>query len=372
MTYVLFAFFLIIVVGILFSGHYYVYFSIIKFFSIVDQTWKLWLAIILAFLPLSYIFSTLAAHYINNWFTKAWYYLSGLWLGLGVNLLLFFTLAWIVYALSVRFHYSINLRILGVLVISLAIIYSVYGIWNAYLPIIRNVTVKINNLPAEWQGKRIVQISDIHLGHVWGKAGLEKAVAMINSVSPELVVITGDLFDGMDGDFDFHLESLKKLQSPSGTYFITGNHETYFGVDRAYDLITKNTNIRILNDEVVYLNGLKLLGVSYPVRGINKDIVELIRRKLVEREKMPTILLYHDPASVSEIATTGVDLMLAGHTHDGQIFPIGFITKLVYGGYDFSLKKIGNFYINTTSGYGTWGPTMRTGNHPEIVVITLE
>ena len=88
----------------------------------------------------------------------------------------------------------------------------------------------------------------------------------------------------------------------------------------------------------------------------------------------PTILLYHVPypSTVYQARDAGVNLMLSGHTHKGQMFPLNYITKLVYKGFDFGLHNFGDFYLYTSVGTGTWGPPMRSGNSPEIVQITLK
>ena len=185
-----------------------------------------------------------------------------------------------------------------------------------------------------------------------------------------MIVITGDLFDGMDGNLDGLVGPLENLRVSDGIFFITGNHETYLGIDKTFSILEK-TQVAILDDAVKNIRGLQLVGISYPERGESKDIVKVMEALPGFEKNKPTILLYHSPVQIDTIKNSGVDLQLSGHTHAGQLFPLGLITRLVYKGYDYGLRTLGDFSIYTSNGVGTWGPPMRTGNTPEIVNITL-
>jgi len=255
--------------------------------------------------------------------------------------------------------------------VALGCIYSGYGIWNAYHPRVRNLTVRIKNLPPAWRGKKIVQLSDVHLGNILRADFASRLVAMANAENPDLVAITGDLFDGADGKLEDLVAPLNTLHAPLGIYFVTGNHETYLGVERAYAAL-RTTPVRILADETVVIDGLQVIGVSYPERGRSKDFAEAITKLRSLDPALPSILLYHSPTHIAEAKAAGVSLQLSGHAHHGQIFPIQFISRLVYGRYYHGLHVEGDYTLYASSGAGTWGPTLRTGNYPEIVVIRLE
>jgi predicted MPP superfamily phosphohydrolase len=272
--------------------------------------------------------------------------------------------------LSQKLGYAPDTLIIGSIFFIIASLYSVYGAWNAFNPQIKNVQVSIKNLPEQWKGKRIVQLSDVHLGHVYQTDFLAKIVKMTNELRPDVVVITGDLFDGMDGHLENLVGPLKDLQAPYGTYFITGNHETYLGVDKSFSILD-GTKVKILNDAVKDLDGLQLIGISYPERGQVKNLGQTIKMLPDYVVGKPTILLYHAPTGILEAKEAGVNLQLSGHTHVGQLFPFSIITDLIYKGYDYGLHTLGDYSIYTTNGVGTWGPPIRTGNTPEIVNITL-
>jgi len=236
---------------------------------------------------------------------------------------------------------------------------------------VTRVTVHISNLPAAWKGKTIVQLSDVHIGHIYRSKWLAGVVAQVNALQPKMVVITGDLFDGMDGVLEESILPLKDLHSDEGTFFVTGNHETYLGVDRSLSAL-RHIPLKILYDEVVDVDGLQLIGIDYP-KEIGAASMESTLRSLAPKfSGKPNVLLFHSPVHVDEVKRLGVNLFLAGHTHRAQMWPFRYITRYMYQGYDYGLHTEGDFNIFTTSGVGSWGPPVRTGTRSEIVAITLE
>jgi predicted MPP superfamily phosphohydrolase len=363
--------FFIVALSILYFSHYFLYCSIVHFFGITGAKRKVVLALILFLLPTSFIASEILAHWANDFLTRALFFSSSLWLGVGLTLMTAFALAWAAWGATKLFTHSPSPAVFGLAAVALASLYSGYGVWNAYHPRTENVTVRIKNLPPDWRGKKIAQISDVHLGHILGARFFDRLVEEVNAVDPSIVFITGDLFDGADGRLDDLVGPLNNIRAPLGIYYVTGNHETYLGTDRAYAALTK-TKARILRDEMTVINGLQIIGISYPERGHPKNIAETIRQLPHFDPRMPSLLLYHSPTQTEQLKATGISLQLSGHTHQGQIFPIQLISRLIYGKYYNGLHIEGNYAIYTSSGAGTWGPTMRTGNHPEIAVIHLE
>lgn len=354
---------------VLFGSHMLLYYSLVKFFDIVNPTAKYGLLIATLVLAVSFLAVSMMVRFQENVIAKMLYFASSFWLGLLVNLLMACAVIWFL-----RFIF-INNKIISGAILILASLYAVYGVWNAFHPQIKNIEVTIKNLPQEWQGKKIVQLSDMHIGIVHGQKFLQDIINKTNSLKPDMVVITGDLFDGMDGA-DGLPQLIDSINAPQGIYFITGNHETYFGLEKAFNIL-KSTKIKVLNDELVNLNGLQLVGISYPTeRTFNesRNIKTIIESMSNFVKGQPTILLYHSPmpSVIAQAKEAGVNLQLSGHTHRGQIFPFRFITSYIYKGYDYGLRTEGDFNIYTSNGVGTWGPPMRTGNTPEIVAITLK
>lgn len=363
--------FLVIAVGIYGGAHYFLYFSLIRFFAVISPATKVLLLGALVFLVVSYFLSSLLAHLREGIITRTFYFLSSTWLGVLTNLVLACLLIWLVIGLAGIFSLHFNRQLIASVMFMLALAYSAYGMWNAFNPKVKNITVKINNLPEAWRGKTAVQLSDIHLGHIHRTAFMAKLVQKTNDLQPDIVFITGDLFDGMDGNLEPLVQPLGGLKAPRGIFFVTGNHETYLGVDKAFAALQK-TAVKVLKNEVTDVQGLKIIGISYPERGAASNELGVLDSLKDKFSGQPNILLYHSPINIEQVAQSGVNLQLAGHTHHGQLFPFNFITRIVYKGYDYGLRQLGNFSIYTSDGAGTWGPPMRTGNTPEIVKITLQ
>ena len=365
---ILFTFVLVVLVASFLVAHWLVYISLIKFFNITSLSVRHLLTWSLLFLGVSFFVSTFLSHVADNVFTRGYYLASGFWVGFLINLLLFFALIWIFSWPESFKHILPSQNILAGIAIFAAIVYSIYGVWNAFSPKIINIDVAIDNLPKQWIGKKIVQISDVHLGHVYREDYLNNVVEKINKLDPEVVVITGDLFDGTDGNIDSFLSILDKIKAP--VFFATGNHETYLGLDKVYSAIAK-TKIMPLRDKLENINGLQFIGIDYPLRGNDRDISKIIPEMNGWNEFAPSVLLIHEPLQIENAKKIGISLQLSGHTHRGQLFPFNFITALIFGGYDHGFKREGSFAIYTSSGLGGWGPPMRTENHSEIVEITL-
>lgn len=362
---------LAIFLGVLFGAQFFLYVSIVRFFSIIDISNKLVVSMSTAFMPLSFIIASTLAALKENAFTRNFYIFSGVLLGVMANLFLASLAIWMVLWISRVLNISIPIPLLAVAIFSIALVVSLYGVWNTGHPVTKKIVVTIPNLPDTWKGKRIVQLSDVHLGYVYQPAFMERVAAQVDALEPEMVVITGDLFDGMDGNLELSMDPLNAIRSKQGTFFVNGNHETYFGLDKTYALLDK-TDIRVLKDEVVDINGLKVIGIGYPERGSRKDVVGTLLALADRWRGHPNILLFHAPTHIDEFAQAGINLQLSGHTHKGQIFPFNFITKIMYKGHDYGLYVNGKYTLYTTNGVGTWGPSMRIGNRPEIVEITLQ
>jgi len=370
---------LFLAVLIFFGGHYFIYYSVVRFFGVAGHAIRGTLLTIVFLLPISFFVSSALSHLKQNPLLNFFYIISASWLGLATCLFLAVCLIWFLVWLTGTMNVHFNIPMASVLIFFLAVIVFIYGIWNAFHPQVKNIEVKIRNLPLSWQDKTIVQLSDVHLGHVHGVKFLQDVVVKINTQNPDLVLITGDLFDGMDGDLSIFIETLKSIRAKEGVFFVIGNHETFLGVDRAY-LVLMESNIKVLDNEFVELDGLQLVGLSYQgshgapsVIGKIRDASEIFA-SLEEKGfnvAKPSILMHHAPTNIIQAKANGINLQLSGHTHLGQTIPFGIITHLIYGKYYYGLHSEGDFSIYTSDGVGTWGPPMRIGNTPEIISIKI-
>jgi len=362
--------------AIFFGAHALLYFSFIKFFAISSINARNILLLVLLFFCFSFILASFTMRMSDSFFARKFYALSSLWVGLLVNLLLAALVIFLVRFLVIG---KVNMPLVAGFFFLSAVAFSFYGIFHAFNPVIKKVDISFINLPENWKGKKIVQLSDVHIGGVHDIGFLDEIVNKVNALKPDIVFITGDLFDGMDGESDSVSFALDRLEAPKGVIFVTGNHEAYFGLEKALAILAK-TKITVLDDEMEVIDGLQVLGVSYdnPDESSanhleqNRDIVSVIKSFTDFDKNKASILLYHAPMRIGEVKAAGVNLMLSGHTHNGQLFPFNFVTKIIFKGKDYGLYQEGDFNLYTSSGVGTWGPPMRTSAKPEIVAITLQ
>ena len=238
------------------------------------------------------------------------------------------------------------------------------------------VDIPLKNLPIDFDGFKITQITDIHVGPTIKKNYVEAIVDAVNSTKPDLVAITGDLVDGSVDALYSHVEPLKNLRSRYGNYFVTGNHEYYSGADAWVEAI-HNLGIKTLMNEHVVLTKKKshliLAGVTdYTAHRIlpkhKTDPLKAIQDCEVDGCK---IVLAHQPRSIYKVAEVGYDLQISGHTHGGQLFPYNFFIHLVQPFVE-GLHRYKNTWIYVNRGTGYWGIPMRLGAPSEIAEITLK
>ncbi len=247
---------------------------------------------------------------------------------------------------------------------------SARAMYEARFVKLEKVTIKIKNLKKPY---KIVQISDLHIGGLIDANFIRDIVQRINILAPDLVVITGDLVDIDVSNAKDTLNELKGLKSRYGTYYILGNHEYFHGVDKIINSV-KSFGIRVLENENVYIGeegvGFNLAGV-YDIFGYrtNSHMPDL-QKALVNRKNSPTILLAHQPKYIEEVKE-GVDLILSGHTHGGQLYPFRFLVMLQQPYIDGLHKHNENLQIYVNKGTGFWGPPMRLGANSEITEISI-
>jgi predicted MPP superfamily phosphohydrolase len=219
-----------------------------------------------------------------------------------------------------------------------------------------------------WKDKKIVFVSDLHLGNVYRQKFTARVTAKINALNPYAVLIGGDLYDGVVCDEEKLIAPLHTLHPPGGTYFITGNHEYYLpDVPHALAAI-RAAGITVLSDKKIDIGGIDVIGVDYRSAHKKEDFKRVLESIGVDRAR-PSILLKHEPTNLDVAEATGISLMLSGHTHHGQIFPLMFFTWQIYKGFDYGLKRYGAMQVFTSSGAGAWGPPLRLGTKSEIVEI---
>ncbi|MCX4469253.1 putative metallophosphoesterase [Micromonospora sp. MW-13] len=251
-----------------------------------------------------------------------------------------------------------------------------YGVRNAMgPPRLDRVRIPLAKLPRGMDGLRIATVSDIHLGPLRGRAHTERIVAMINRLDADLVAVVGDLVDGSVAELGEAAAPLRGLRSRYGSFFVTGNHEYYSGVEEWVPEVDR-LGLRVLQNtrqEIRTPGGvLDLAGVNdVSAAGTGLAAPADYAAALGDRDPgRPVVLLAHQPVAAVEAAKFGVDLQLSGHTHGGQIVPFNLLVNLeqpVVSG----LGEVDGTKVYVTNGAGFWGPPVRVGADPQITLVEL-
>lgn len=260
----------------------------------------------------------------------------------------------------------------GLAVIVLASSLSVYGIAHAVA--IKEQTYNITLPTAEDAGSlRVALVSDIHLGNVIGLNRVRRMVEKINAMDADIICIAGDFLDGgAEAVPEEVWQALDGLSARYGVYAVLGNHDR-----RAADFLAERfdgTHIKLLLDEAVTIDGRFTL-VGRRDRGWDNSsrmpLADILAK--AENPGLPVMVLDHQPQPqhVDEAKETGALLMLSGHTHQGQIFPLNLITDAAYP-LDYGYANLDGLHLVVSSGAGTWGPPIRFGTDSEVVLIIIE
>ncbi|RAO36894.1 Transmembrane protein with metallophosphoesteras e domain [Micromonospora saelicesensis] len=251
-----------------------------------------------------------------------------------------------------------------------------YGIRTALgPPQLDRVRIPLAKLPRSMDGLRIATVSDIHLGPLRGRAHTERIVAAINRLDADIVAVVGDLVDGSVAELGSAAAPLRDLRSRYGSFFVTGNHEYYSGVEEWVQEVDR-LGLRVLQNrrqEIQARGGvLDLAGVN-DLTGAGTGLAAGpdFAAALGDRDpSRPVVLLAHQPLAAKEAARYGVDLQLSGHTHGGQMVPFNLAVKLeqpVVSG----LGEVDGTKVYVTNGAGFWGPPVRVGAEPQISLVEL-
>ncbi|MDR3443475.1 MAG: metallophosphoesterase [Legionella sp.] len=243
-------------------------------------------------------------------------------------------------------------------------------------PRVKEVTVPIINLPLELNNLIIAQISDLHIGPTIREGFVQKVVNRTNATNPDIIVITGDLADAKADAISKHLQPLAELKSRFGVYYVTGNHEYYWGIQTWIDTVKNLGFIPLINEnQIIDMNGISLLiaGITDHIGGqfLKEHHPDISKAAVSEQKSAFKILLAHRPDVYIVAEKLGFDLQLSGHTHAGQFFPFNLLLPMVYKYYR-RLNKHGALWLYVNPGTGYWGPANRVGVPPEITLLQLK
>jgi predicted MPP superfamily phosphohydrolase len=364
--------FISIVQAILFLGHAFVYFTCAFFFGGWAASWQMKLAF--ALLSVSFVLASLRGWYSFHPLVRIFYTLAATWMGFFSFFFVGSFVCWIIYGIALLAGPGWQRAQIAGTIFAIAILAALYGIINAAQLRTVRVGITLPNLPAQWRGRTAVLASDLHLGHIRNYRFVSRVVRRIAALKPDLVLIAGDLYDGVAGDFERLALPWKELVSGKavahGIYYIAGNHEEFYAHAEYLPALLR-AGIRVLNNEKAEVDGLQIAGIHYR-DAVNPDRYRGLLGNLRLDRNRASILLLHAPVQLPISEQEGVSLQLSGHTHGGQIFPWTLIGKRVWGSFNHGLERLGRMQVLVSYGAGTWGPPLRVGTQSEIVLITFE
>jgi predicted MPP superfamily phosphohydrolase len=362
--------FIAIIQSVILLTHYLLYETWIYSPTGSDPHGALWIKIALGLLSMSFITTSLLAFRYTNAALRVLYRVAAVWLGMLTFLVLAAVSCWIIFGVARLFGLQVNFHGAVELLFGAAAGAGLYGVVNASWTRITRTTVRLANLPAAWRGRKAALISDLHLGHVRNGSFLRRMVAKILREEPHAIFIAGDLYDGTAIDAERAAEPLNRLTAPHGVYFVAGNHEQ-FGDDSKYLGAIEAAGVRVLTNEKVEVDGLQIIGVPYRNATQDAHLASALHNVHLDRDRA-SILLTHAPDYPEIAEAAGISLQLSGHTHLGQFIPWSWMARRIYRQFVYGLSRIGKMQIFTSSGAGTWGPPLRLGSNPEIVMLEFE
>jgi predicted MPP superfamily phosphohydrolase len=261
-------------------------------------------------------------------------------------------------------------------IVATAALSTGYGIAEArQTPEVKEVLIPLTDLPENFDGFRIVQLTDVHISPTFRRSCVEEIVAVVNTLNADIVALTGDLVDGTVDQLASDVAPLGEIKSAMGNYFVTGNHEYYSGVIEWIAEVRRLGFTVLINEHRIITSGkskMLLAGVTdYRESRLLTD-----HRSDPQKARNATaktdikILLAHQPKSIFAAARAGYDLQISGHTHGGQFFPWNFVVGLTQP-YVSGLYQHEDTQIYVSRGTGYWGPPVRVGSPSEITLIKL-
>lgn len=279
---------------------------------------------------------------------------SMLWLGFSFILFLILVVFEII-----NLFIPINFEIVGIILFIISLIITSYGIYNAFSLFPKHIYINSNKISKNYT---FAQITDVHIGSrtPWF---LKKVVNKVKTLGIDFLVITGDLVDIKNISKE-QLSSLSTLSIP--VFYVSGNHERYVDLEKIYENLQAN-NVQVLKNETREFGDIQIIGIEDKN---SKDTLQKALTNIKTNDKKFTLLLYHKPEGFDYSVKRKIDLKLAGHTHNGQIFPLNYLVKLEFKQVQGLFERDG-CYSYVSPGTGTWGPTIRLGSRNEISVFHI-
>lgn len=374
----------IIFFGIVFTVYGLInYYILRRALSVIPEYYKAFFITCFLIAVLSFFAGRFIERYSVNFLSEVLIWIGSFW----IAFMFYFLLCLLVIDLLRLINYIIPFfpslitknsvktkNIVALIVFILTIVSVVGGFINTKMIITKTYKIKIHKDAGNLKSLNIAMASDLHLGSINGPVFLNKVVAEINKLNPDIVLLAGDIIDeDLASVIKFNVgEELIQLKSKYGTYAITGNHEYIGGVEEACKYLSAH-NVNVLRDtklkidDSFYLIGREDRSIRQFAGEQRKDLKDLM---MDVNKSFPIILMDHQPFGLSDAVDNGVDLQFSGHTHYGQLWPLNYIIEKIYD-LAWGYRINGNTRYYVSCGVGGWGPPVRTGSRPEIINFKL-
>lgn len=373
-----FLIFFSIVLIIYSSVNYYLFVRGLQVFSF-NQPVRKWFIVIFWTIVTTFIAGSVLERTASSAFSEWVYRVGSFWLAFMLYLTLAAFIIDLVRIFNSFFHFLpeftpvLKFR-LGMIVLAIVSLVVIAGHLNALWINVKEIPLTIHKKVSGNPEVKILMASDLHLGVLIGERREKRLLEIVNEQKPDLVLLCGDLVDGeiapvLRKNLGRHIQEIK---TPLGVYAILGNHEYIGGIDKTLPYL-KSINIKVLIDETVTLpDGIQLVGRNDRSGSRFTDGLKSLPELLAGTDpEKPVIVMNHQPYHLDEAVKSNVDLHLSGHTHDGQLWPFHYMTKAIFElSWGLMKKENTNFYVSC--GFGTWGPSVRIGNRPEVVVFNVK
>ncbi|KPW33093.1 putative metallophosphoesterase [Pseudomonas coronafaciens pv. atropurpurea] len=258
-----------------------------------------------------------------------------------------------------------------------ALLLAAIGVQQAVrVPPIKDIDIAVRNLPPQFEGYKVLQLTDMHISRLFDAPWTQAVVKESNALGVDLIVITGDLIDGSLSNRKLDIDALRDLRAPDGVYVIPGNHEYFFDNKAWMQHFVSLGMIPLANSHTFIEHDgarIALAGVTdltapktgFPAPDVQKAIAGIAK-------DTPIILLDHQPRNARAASAQGVAVQLSGHTHGGMIFGIHRLLAMANGGFVSGLYDVGGMQLYVNNGTALWpGFAIRLGKPSELTRITL-
>jgi len=330
------------------------FYPILRLCAWLDLSW--WVTL-LVFVPLasSQVVSRVFLRHQVSGVARGLRRIADFWLGLSPIVIMSLLVAEVLVGFDLVAAYDA-----AIAVIVTSTVIGMLGVFNAMTLRVKTIRFETAKLR---QPVRFVQITDVHIGSR-NKGFLDRVIGKIYQLEPDFLCITGDFIDA-PGVTEETLQALTSVAGP--IYYCTGNHEKYEDFDAIMTRLG-NLGVTILRDDTLHhRRDLQVIGID------DMEDALQVKRQLalldIDRQAF-VLLLYHRPRGLEAAAAAGVDLMLSGHTHNGQIIPFNLIVNRVFDRIK-GMYQLDQTRLYVSQGTGTWGPVMRVGTSSEITLFEL-